>query len=261
MTGPEHSSGRAEKSGLRCNVALPQLPYRDGVARRHLEVPTRTGRARLELGPQYSKLEVDDRYTCTITSDFVSVVSRGRRRVRRRSYRTDGARIAIAQAFPTRDVAIWMETRTDVMTRLCGVSPPALLDDGAMDAWRRTDDLARQLVLAVEGIGCQRLATEYGKGQHRVLMLDHGDRFEVFARPLFREHPRKVFELWSHGGCEVTRRSRKATCSSRFDVTVTGDRLRLLDVHGEDVAALYLPWISPEDRAEIARRFDTLIRA
>lgn len=251
---------RANESGLSCNVAPPQPPYRDAVAARLFDVPTRDGRARLELGPQFSKLQIDDRRTCTITDSFVTVVSRGRRRVRRQSFRTEGARIAIAQAYPGRDVAIWMETKRDVMSRLCGVCPPALLDDSAMVAWRKMDDMARRLLRAIEGVGCARLATEYGKGQHRVLLIDSGDRLEVFARPLFRERPRKVFELSADGRSVTTKRAREAVCSPMFDVTVTGDRLRLMDGAGEDVAALYLPWISREDRAEIARRFDALLK-
>ena len=116
-----------------------------------------------------------------------------------------------------------METKRDVMHRLCGIRPPALLNDEAMAAWHKMDDLARHLVRAVEGIGCPRLASEYGQGQHRVLLVDHGERFELFKRPLFRERPRKVLELAANGECKLARGSRSVRCSPRFDVTVTGD--------------------------------------
>ena len=48
--------------------------------------------------------------------------------------------------------------------------------------------------------------------------------------------------------------------SPRFDVTITGDRIRLLDDDGQDAAGLYLPWMSRQDQFEIAPRFDALIK-
>jgi len=226
-----------------------------------IEVPTRRGRARLEVAPQYTSLSIDDRLQCTITDEFVSLTLAGRRKPKRTSHRLDGAKLAVALAFPGHEVGLWME-QDGIAHRLCGVEPPQLLTDGAFRAWREVDRLAERLcaVLAARGIG-GRLATEYGKGQHRVLLADRGDRLDVFARPLFRERPRKVFEIAADGEVVAGRRRPQRTrCSPRFDVAVTGDRLRLLGHDGADVARLYLPWIAPEDRLEIARRFDDLLR-
>lgn len=46
---------------------------------------------------------------------------------------------------------------------------------------------------------------------------------------------------------------------SRFGVTVWGDYVRFADPQGTDLAKVSIPWITPEDRRELARRIGQLV--
>jgi hypothetical protein len=47
--------------------------------------------------------------------------------------------------------------------------------------------------------------------------------------------------------------------SSKFGITVSGDYIRFIDRHGTDLARLSIPWITREDREELAKRISQLV--
>jgi hypothetical protein len=83
----------------------------------------------------------------------------------------------------------------------------------------------------------------------------------VFARPLFRERPRRVLEVGRDGSLVVPGRrgDRSARFESRAQVIVSGDRIRFTGGDGRDLVSLWLPWIALEDRHELVRRFGELV--
>ncbi len=46
---------------------------------------------------------------------------------------------------------------------------------------------------------------------------------------------------------------------SRFGVTVAGDYVRFAAPDGKDLGKCSIPWITPEDRLELARRIGSLV--
>lgn len=46
---------------------------------------------------------------------------------------------------------------------------------------------------------------------------------------------------------------------SRHGVTVVGDFVRFADEHGTDLARVSIPWLTPENRLELARRIGQLV--
>jgi len=52
---------------------------------------------------------------------------------------------------------------------------------------------------------------------------------------------------------------REITVRSRHGVTVVGDYVRFADPEGVDLAKVAIPWVTPEDRDELARRIGQLI--
>ena len=234
-------------------------PYRALAAPEVLEAPAREGRARLEVAPDAALLEVGDRLRIAVTDAFVTLERRDRRRRRRRSLRLSGTRLLVARAYPTGGVGLWFEEQPGVMRRLAGLSTVEMLDADGLAGVRKLERLAGRLRAVLQPLGRGAVAAaEFGAGQHRVLLIDDGARYELFARPLFRERPRKVLEV-SAGGEVVatTRRGHEARTRSRsrFDVTVRGDRIRFADRRGRDRAGVILPWIARADREELARRF------
>src|SRR6185503_13147581 len=76
-----------------------------------------------------------------------------------------------------------------------------------------------------------------------------------------RERPRRTLEVCRDGTIVMPgrERDRRAHFESRFGVSVSGDRVVFSDGDDHRVASLLLPWIAPEDRQELARRFAELV--
>ncbi len=233
-------------------------PYREAHGSEVIEAPTRQGTARLQIGPASSILEVGKHHRIVITSSDIAIEQLDRRKPKRRSYSLKDAHLIVARAVPTEDVGLWHESQPGMMHRLFGMQPVELLDKEAMAAWRQLEKLAERLAIALQQHhGDVVQASEFGRGQDRVLMTDNGDCFTVYVRKLFRERPRRALEVHTTGKLRfVTRHGeREEVCMSRFGVTVLGDRVRFADPHGVDVGSIWLPWIAPEDRTELAKLF------
>jgi hypothetical protein len=238
-------------------------PYRELAGTEVVEAPTKDGPARLLIGPRHVFLEIPGRLRISVTDKWMTVVGSDRtRRARPRSVRMADRRLVVARAVPTEDIALWYEGRPGVMSRLVSLRPLQLLDTAALNAWQKLDRLARELRLALAPFGGgARSGFEFGRGQHRVLLSTDGEGMVVYARPLFRERPRRTLEVRSDGTVLVRAGDidQSIVCNSRDAVTVLGDRIRFESADGRVVATVWLPWISVEDRTELARRLGDLV--
>jgi hypothetical protein len=225
-----------------------------------LEAPTREGVLKLEIAPRHVTLAIA-RLQVVVTEEFVSVTETRGSKVRRASERLAGS-LVVARDVPHEDLALWLEREDKTMQRLFGVEPHDLIAEDGLVALRALDRLASRLKQALSPYhhGFRR-AFEVGRGLDKVLVLDDDERMVVYARRLFRDGARRVLEVHADGGVVVPGRTRDARfrVRDRFGITVTGDRVRFLDPEGTDLGRVALPWIEPEDRIELARRFGEMV--
>jgi hypothetical protein len=232
--------------------------YRGSEAVDALTAPTRTGPLRLEIGPREVALRLEDRWFQLVDGHLTL----DGRREKRTTHRLVG-RLWVARDVPHDDVGVWEEVEGGVR-RVFGAEPRPLFEPDGLDALRALDRLVVRLKAALAPhAGSVLRAIEIGRGLDKVLIIDDGARFQVFQRPLFRDTARWAFEAHRDGRIVVPDGAarREVTCRSRFGVTVIGDYLRFADPTGLDLARVSIPWISREDRDELARRIGELIHA
>jgi hypothetical protein len=234
------------------------VAYRDD-AGDQLEAPTAEGKLRVELAPRAIKLTVASR-TLHIVDKLATVVEHGRKD-RRVSFKID-ARLTIARDVPREDLGIWIELPGG-MRRIFGVEPVPLLEPDGLSALAALDRLAHQLRLALaDHAGDIRRAVEIGRGLDKVLLADHGDRYLIYARRLFRDRARFALVIHEDGRIVIPQgngKQREVTVRSRHGVGVLGDFIRFAAPDGTDLARVAIPWITPEDRRELARRIGQLV--
>lgn len=233
-------------------------PYRAVTGTETLEAPTRVGMAKLHVAPRHVELEVGTQ-RMSVTEDYVTVVDTQKQKKRKkpkpRSMKLDGARLIMARAVPTEDIGLWYEPKPGNVMRIFGLPPVELLDNEALVAWSALDRLAQRLkgAIAPHAAGVLR-ATEIGHGLDRVLVTDDGETLLYHVRKLFRPVSRVALEVHADG--EVTiynkRGSQTFRVSSRHQVTVIGDLVRFAKPDGEDIGAVAIPWVSPEERRTLA---------
>lgn len=237
------------------------------------EAPTADGTLRMELAPRHVRLAVAHR-SIEISDAFVTIVDHHRKHAvkdRRTSIRIAG-RVIVARDVAREGVGVWVEVDVDTpragIRRAFGVEPVNLLEPAGLTALAALDRLAQRLRHALaEPAADVRRAFEIGSpaagGLDKVLVVDHGDRWTVHARRLFRDRARFVMAIHDDGRIVVRDASpaatREVTVRSRHGVTVVGDYIRFADPQGADLARVSIPWLSPEDRAELARRIGQLI--
>lgn len=243
------------------------MAYRDD-AGDALEAPTSEGTLRAELAPHALKLTVAKR-TLHVADKFATMIEHHKKhqaKDRRTSLKIDGS-LVVARDVPHEDLGIWIEVDAQDkervgMRRIFGVEPVSLLEPAGLVALASLDRLALRLrnELAPHA-GDIRRAIEIGRGLDKVLLADHGDRFVVYARRLFRDRARFAMAIHDDGRIVVPEKkgTREIHVHSRFGVTVWGDYIRFADPHGTDLAKVSIPWIAPEDRKELARRIGQLI--
>jgi hypothetical protein len=251
-------------------------PYRDAVAAEILQASTREGDVELEVAPRYVHLRVGPQLSLTVTERFAELRKLAGNRHKKRSLRLQGAKLLVARTVPTDDIGLWHESTPGVVTRLFGLrkfdldsAPP---DTDFNEVWREFDRLGRQLEQALAPHrGEVERAIEVGIGADRVLVMDFGEYLLFHVRRLFREHPRRAFEVHRDGTVVVLlpslfhapaqarilrvrspRALPRIQCRFRFGVSVIGDHIRFANEHGEDLGRVSLPWIRPEDRAHLA---------
>jgi hypothetical protein len=248
------------------------VAYRDD-SRDTVEALTAEGLLRAELAPRHVKLSVASR-SIDIADQFATVIEHHKKhaaRDRRASLRIAG-RLVVARDVPHEGVGIWLEVEPGGpragMRRIFGVQPVNLLEPDGLSALAALDRLAQRLrhELAERAPDVRR-AFEIGSpaagGVDKVLVIDHGDRWVVFARRLFRDRARFAMAIHDDGRVVVRdggdEPARELVVRSRHGVTVVGDFVRFADEHGADLARVSIPWLTPENRGELARRIGLLV--
>jgi len=275
------------------------VAYRDDAAD-VCEAPTAEGTLRVEFAPRHVRLAVASR-SIEISDAFATIIEHHRKRAakdKRTSIRIAG-RVLVARDVPREGVGVWIEVEAEGpragMRRIFGVEPVNLLEPAGLTALAALDRLAQRLRLALAHLALDvRRAFEIGSpaagGLDKVLVVDHGDRWVVYARRLFRDRARFVMAIHddgriivrdarstgaasgssnagpprSEGAAPATEKvpptgTREITVRSRYGITVVGDYIRFADPQGADLARVAIPWIGPEERLELARRIGQLI--
>ena len=222
--------------------------------------PTREGPLRLELGPRHVRLELADR-TLHVADRYLTLTTRSGRREKRDAHRLAGP-LWLARDVPHDDLGLWEQVEPGSVRRVFGVEPRSLIEPDGLDALRALDQLATRLRLALQPLAGDVLrAVEIGRGLDKVLLIDRGDRYELFMRRLFRDRARFILEVRRDGTVVLPEGGGRRTleCRSRFGVTVLGDYVRFSDPTGLDLGRVAVPWICRQDRDELVRRIGNFI--
>jgi hypothetical protein len=228
------------------------MAYRGDDAGDALVAPTANGELRAELGPTVT-LAVGERWL-QVSGRFATLADRGK---------TESIELArplvVARDLVYDDVGIWIELDASSMRRIFGVRPISTLEPGGLDALRRLEDVVRRVRAALAPLAGDVVhASELGRvALDKVLLLDRGDRHELYARRLFKDRARLVLALHTDGRAIVD--DVEVSVPSSFAITVRGDHLRFADATGIDRAQVALPWLTPEERHEVARRLGTVV--
>ena len=219
-----------------------------------LVAPTADGELRVELGPTVT-LAVGDR-RLHVTGRFASLVERDKQLD---SFELDRP-LVVARDLVYDDLGVWIEL-PGAMRRIFGVHPRSTLEPGGLDALRRLEDVARRVRAALAPLALDiHRASELGRvALDKVLLVDRGDRYELYARRLFQDRARLVLALHADGRAVID--GVEVAVPSRFGITVRGDHLRFADATGVDRARVALPWLSPEERLELAHRLGPVLEA
>jgi hypothetical protein len=235
-------------------------PYRASVSETKIEAVTERGPVTLHVAPKHTRLEIGAE-VWTVANDHISLTIAGKRRAKTKSVLLRGARLYVAKAWPTNDTGLWLESRPGLVQRLFGLPPRIGMTEEVMDAWVELDKLTSALRQALEPYGEGASALEIGNGQHRAFFLEHEDRMVLYARPVFREKPRRVLELRADASIILPRRRKKdhiIAMENGVKVIASGDRIYFCQPDGEQMAGVFLPWIGPNERKELTRRFQML---
>lgn len=235
-------------------------PYRKVVAERTISAISGEGEVILHVGPNLSRLRLGTRMW-TIGDTHLSIAKTSLGRVRTRSFKIEG-RLLVSRAWPTRESALWLEGPTDkkggvIVERLIGLPPVAGMEEESIEHWRSLESLTGLLASSLGAKGRGAKAIEFGRGQHRVLLIEGEEGASVFARPVFRERPRLVATLSEEGVLRLYR-GKKGPCQYELDrglqAVAIGDQIRFCHSDGKEVCALFLPWVGRAEREELTRR-------
>lgn len=243
------------------------MAYRDEAGDR-LEAPTAEGTLSAELSARGVKLAVGSR-TLVIEDRMATLIEHHKKHAskdKRLSIELPGI-LVVARDVPREDLGVWIEIdprdpARSGMRRIFGVEPSSLLEPDGLDALAALDRLVQRLRTELSPrAGDIRKAIEIGRGSDKVLVADHGDRYVVYARRLFRDRARVAMAIHGDGRVVIPegKSPKEITVRSQHGVTVWGDYIRFADPHGTDLARVAIPWIAPEDRRELARRIGQLV--
>jgi hypothetical protein len=232
------------------------MAYRgdDALAELALEAPTAAGPLRLEVAPRRVSVSAGAR-TLHVHGKFATLVEA---RKKQESIRLEG-RLYVARD-PRGDLGIWLELDGRAMRRIFGVEPASLMEPEGLAALQRLDAVAQRLrvALADQHGGELRRAVEIGRGLDKILLADHGDHHAIYSRRLFRDRAR--FTLAIHDDGRIVIPGEDAfRVRSKFGITVLGDYIRFADADGVDLGRVAVPWLSVEDREDLAHRIGQLV--
>jgi hypothetical protein len=243
------------------------VAYRDD-AGDACEAPTAEGKLRAELAGGDVRLALAGR-SLHITDRFATVIQHHKANAAkdRRASIAIAGRLLIARDALREGIGVWVEVEPGAprtgFRRIFGVEPLSLLEPAGLGALAALDRLSQNVRHALAHLAPDvRRATEIGSpasgGLDKVLAVDHGERVVVYARGLFRDRARFAMAIHDDGRIAVPggrgAPDREVAVRSRHGVTVVGDYIRFADPSGDDLARVAIPWLSPEDRSELAHR-------
>jgi hypothetical protein len=252
------------------------MAYRGEDAGDILEAPTAGGAVSVNLGPNRLSIAIGSLslHLAERTATVTELVGK-RKRLRRTSYALTG--IIYARGYPRDDIGLWIEAKQDLekqqpranLRRIFGIEPVSLLEPTGLRALAKLETVASRLRTAVDDYaGAANLwfarGTEIGAGHplDKVLFADYGDHHAIYARKLFRDRARLLATVHPKDSRVVVfdaKATHEVSLTSRFGVTIRGDYIRFADKHGTDLARISVPWVSSEDREELARRIGQLV--
>jgi hypothetical protein len=234
-----------------------------------LLVATRGGHARLDVQPTQAVLELEGRVRLAIAKPWIELRVGQRKSARVMSSRLDRVRLVLSRTFPTGDVAVWLEAER--LTRALGLEPLRPLDDCALASARALDVLGDRLAEALDNQGVAACrAVEFGRGENRALVEIGNDYLALWLRPLFRECVQRRLVLHADGRVRLCGRGvrsgrdddgggeRMLRVRRPEDILVRGDFLAFEPEDGPQ-AEIWLPWIGPPERQELAAMCATVL--
>jgi hypothetical protein len=229
------------------------MAYRDD-ATGALTARAAEGELRAELGPTIT-VGLGDR-RLRVTDRFASVTERDKQL---ESFEL-ATPLVVARDPVYDDLGVWTIDAQSAR-RVFGARPRSTLEPDGLDDLRRFEDVARRIRSGLAPhAGDVVRASEHGRVPlDKVLLVDRGDRVELFARKLFKDRARLVVAL--HPERRVRVEGVEVMLGSQYSITVRGDLLRFADETGTDRAHVALPWLAAEERQEIARRLAAAVRA
>ncbi|HEY1552362.1 MAG TPA: hypothetical protein VGG28_31260 [Kofleriaceae bacterium] len=229
------------------------MAYRDD-ATGALTARAAEGELRAELGPTVTVALGDRRLL--VTDRFASLIERDKQL---ESFEL-ATPLVVARDPVYDDLGVWTIDAQGAR-RVFGARPRSTLEPGGLDDLRRFEDVARQIRSGLAPhAGDVVRASEHGRvALDKVLMIERGERIELFARKLFKDRARLVVAL--HPDRRVVVDGIEVTLGSPYSITVRGDLLRFADETGTDRAQVALPWLAAEERQEVARRLAAAVRA
>lgn len=102
---------------------------------------TDLGLVTLHVDPKSIQLTVGAQ-VWTFANDHLVIVTKGKRRTKKRSIRISDAKLYVAHAWPTHDVGLWIERKPGVMQRILGLPPLSGMSEDVMEAWRDLERLS-----------------------------------------------------------------------------------------------------------------------
>lgn len=229
------------------------MPYRDDDGE-SLAAPTADGKLTASFAGRRIGLALDERAIAIERDGLAITVGSKTEHVH-----IDGA-LVIARGVPRDDLGVWLEIDdrgAAAARRVFGVEAIATFDAAAIDALRLLDALARRVRGALLEYERDIVhATELGAGHplDKVLVVDRGERFDVYTRRLFGGYARRVLEVRRDGRVSLVGAVDEVMLPSPHAITVRGDFVRFADATGVDRVRLGIPWITPEERHELAAR-------
>jgi hypothetical protein len=229
------------------------MPYRDDDGE-SLAAPTADGQLRAKLAGRHVELVVGER-SIAITRDKLGIKIGSKTE----HVAVEGA-LVLARGVPREDLGVWLEVDdrgVPAARRVFGVESISVLEPEGLPALRELELLARRVRGALlEQERDVVHAVELGAGHplDKVFVADRSVRLDVYTRRLFGGLARRVLEVGRDGHVQLFGAVDEVVLPSPHAITVRGDFLRFADATGVDRVRLGIPWLTPEERDELAAR-------
>jgi len=236
-------------------------PYRTSAT--HIATaPTRAGIIKVEFTGMEVHIHMDQRLVLTIAHGFVTRIRYVFGRARSHSMSLRNARILMAKGIPRGGVTLWYAHESGKIEKLLELLPVNKLDRASLRAAYALDDLIQELQEGIPGED-MAMAREYGQDSNRVILAEYHNGIELFVRPLMHKYHRRVCQVFDDGVIRIPHKNGNKEIRSffRYMLSVTGDRIHFANSEGDDLNTLWLPWISAEDRENLAVQFAEQLNA